>query len=314
MTPDQTIGCYRYRIIFFPGGAVMPAQSLTTPTLDPDAPTVTMTPAAQQAAQGRPSLTRLGALMGIPQYMSPEQAERQETDARTDLFSFGVVLYEAITGTLPFSGKTLESLIGRILTEEPTPITTLKPVTPYPLWSVIRRCLVKDRDRRMQTARELHTELQHVHHEMRTGTVLVDARTMPTTRAISFWRQPLALGFAAGMLVNGILGTWLLKPEPPPRPRTFTVPIEASGWTVNGPALSPDGMMIAYTNFLTGLLHIHDLAQGVSHELAGIVGAQRPFRLDTRTRDWIAPALSPDGRPVAVSAVEQVTADLITVT
>jgi serine/threonine protein kinase len=81
------------------------------------------------AREGVPSLTRGGQLIGTPQYMSPEQAEGEPTDARTDLFSFGVVMYEALTGRRPFEGKTLESIIGRIMEAEPAPVASLKPAT-----------------------------------------------------------------------------------------------------------------------------------------------------------------------------------------
>jgi serine/threonine-protein kinase len=154
------------------------AQPGPPPQIDSEAPTRTMSPEEQQAAAAAldvPSLTRGGPLMGTPMYMSPEQAERQDTDARTDIFSLGVMMYEAITGKRPFEGKTLESVIGKILEVEPAPVTALRPVTPYPLWSVIRRCLKKDRNRRIQTARELHEELHDVQQEVESGTVLVDA-------------------------------------------------------------------------------------------------------------------------------------------
>jgi serine/threonine protein kinase len=84
------------------------------------------------------SLVDSGQLVGTPAYMSPEQAERKPVDARTDLFSLGVVMYEALTGERPFRGESLESLIGRILEAEPEPVTAVNPATPYLLWSFNR--------------------------------------------------------------------------------------------------------------------------------------------------------------------------------
>ena len=126
------------------------SETETPPQIGPDDKTRTMDEeeqrkAAEAAKKAVPSLTRGGQLIGTPQYMSPEQAEREETDARTDLFSFGVVMYEALTGQRPFEGKTLESIIGRIVEAQPKAVTEIKPVTPYTLWTVIRTCLKKNR-------------------------------------------------------------------------------------------------------------------------------------------------------------------------
>ena len=122
--------------------------------------------AAEAAKKAVPSLTRGGQLIGTPQYMSPEQAERKETDARTDIFSFGVVMYQALTGQRPFEGKTLESIIGRIVEAEPKAVTELKPVTPYTLDWLIRMSLRKDREERTQNARSLHADLRDVQQEV----------------------------------------------------------------------------------------------------------------------------------------------------
>jgi serine/threonine-protein kinase len=105
-----------------------------------------------------PSLTEGRAFLGTPAYMSPEQVEGKKVDARSDLFSFGVVMYEALTGERPFTGDTVESIIGRILEGEPEAVIQLRPMTPYTLWTVIRSCLAKNREHRMQTAGQLHNE------------------------------------------------------------------------------------------------------------------------------------------------------------
>ena len=94
-------------------------------------------------------------LMGTPSYMSPEQAESEVLDHRTDIFSFGVVMYEALTGKKAFEGKSRQSLLASILKENPKPAPTIKPVTPYLLWQAIDSCLRKERTARTQTAYEL---------------------------------------------------------------------------------------------------------------------------------------------------------------
>lgn len=228
------------------------------------------------------SLTQGRQLMGTPLYMSPEQAERRPTDARSDLFSFGIVMYEALTGQRPFKGDTIESIIGRILTEEPTAVTSLRPVVPYTLWSVIRKCLKKDRERRIQTAGELHEELQDVRQEVRSGTALVDASAIQATplAPVPFWRQPLGLAAMAVTLVAGLIAAWLLKPMPAlpePQLRRFDVAIDPlRGMALwSGPAVSPDGKMIVYRQ--NNKLWIRDLDAVTPRELTDTERGWQPF-------------------------------------
>ena len=94
------------------------------------------------------STTQGPVFLGTPKYMSPEQADQKPTDQRSDLFSFGVVMYEALTGRKPFDGESVASVIGKIMESEPEPVTALKPVTPHQLWWVIRKCLAKNREKR----------------------------------------------------------------------------------------------------------------------------------------------------------------------
>ena len=91
-------------------------------------------------------LTEAGSLLGTFQYMAPEQLEGKEADARTDIFAFGSVLYEMLTGKRAFEGKSQASLIAAILEKEPEPISTLQPLTPPALERLVRRCLSKEPD------------------------------------------------------------------------------------------------------------------------------------------------------------------------
>ena len=259
------------------------SETETTPEIGPDDETLTMKSEDHQAAKGVPSLTRGGQLMGTPQYMSPEQAERKETDARTDIFSFGVVMYEALTGQRLFDGETLESIIGRILEAEPKAVTEIKPVTPHQLWWTMRGCLEKDRDVRIQTAQRLHRELQDVQQEVQAGTELVDRRTILSTSEpvkpapIPFWRQSMAIAAMIVMaLVIGGGAIWFLIPAPGTPIRKFELAVEPFvNPAYNGPAISPDGTMIAYTQ--AGRLWIRDLAQLRSREVSDSEGAEQPF-------------------------------------
>ncbi len=107
-------------------------------------------------------LTAQGMILGTFQYMAPEQLEGKEADARTDIFAFGVVLYEMATGRPAFAGGSKASLIAAILDREPPPISTLQPMTPPALERLVKTCLAKDPDERWQTAHDLKVQLQWI--------------------------------------------------------------------------------------------------------------------------------------------------------
>ena len=108
------------------------------------------------------ALTAHGTIVGAMQYMSPEQLEGKEADARSDIFSFGAMLYEMATGKKPFEGKSQASLIAAILKEEPRPIRELQPMTPLLLENIVKTCLAKDPDERPQNAHDLKLELNWI--------------------------------------------------------------------------------------------------------------------------------------------------------
>src|SRR6202162_1889676 len=100
-------------------------------------------------------LTAQGTILGTLQYMAPEQLEGKEVDARTDIFSFGAVVYEMATGKKAFDGKTQASLIAKILEIDPPPISSLRPMTPPALDRVVKKCLAKEPEKRWQTASDV---------------------------------------------------------------------------------------------------------------------------------------------------------------
>src|SRR6185295_8195349 len=114
-------------------------------------------------AGGQPlSATTPGTILGTMQYMAPEQLEGHEADARTDIFAFGAVLYEMITGKRAFDGRSQALLIASIMSVDPDPISKTQAATPPALDYVIKRCMAKDPEQRLQTAWDLMCQLQSI--------------------------------------------------------------------------------------------------------------------------------------------------------
>jgi len=171
------------KILDFGLARIVPSSTSQPEVIDSEAETKTMK--ADDPLSDPSAMTQGPKLMATPMYMSPGQAEMVETDHRTDIFSFGVVMYEAITGKKPFEGKSRTSLIGRIVNGDPEPVTSIKPVTPHQLWWTIEGCLRKNRVERTQTAHELCTNLRAVQKESESGTALIDASSLRTPHSPS---------------------------------------------------------------------------------------------------------------------------------
>jgi Tol biopolymer transport system component len=232
------------------------------------------------AASGAPTeatlddkLTEEGTILGTFQYMAPEQLEGLETDARTDIFAFGEVLYEMATGRPAFSGKSEASLISSILSAQPKPVAELVPTTPPALERVIRRCLEKDPDDRWQSARDLMLELKWIAEGG--GTAAAAARAASARKG----REGLAWMVAAALAVLLIAGAiWWRGAKPAEEPMFFYAPLPFPARDV---AISPNGHTIAVVAYKESArknaIWIYELGAQGARSLPDTEGASYPF-------------------------------------
>ena len=230
-----------------------------------------------------PALTAQGTILGTFQYMAPEQLEGREADARTDIFAFGAVLHEMLTGKMAFEGKNQAGLIGAILHVDPTAVTALRPLLPPFLDRVVLKCLRKEPDHRWQTTRDLLDELKWIAEGV-TGVAPVGARTR------SPWTERVAWVTAAAGVVLALFFIVLRPPAAPATgdvvrfsilPPDRTLFTGQSGATVGVPqlALSPDGRAMVFAAAAPGgkpVLWLRSLDTVTVDSLPDTEGAESP--------------------------------------
>ena len=230
-----------------------------------------LTGATLTGAMPRAAMTEEGTIVGTFQYMSPEQVEGKEVDGRSDIFSLGAVLYEMVTGQKAFQGKSQLSVASAILEKEPTPISSIKPMTPPELDHAIRRCFAKDSEERWQTARDLRFALESA------------VAPMPLVPARTGSRWPWIV--TASAVIVAVAAFWSSWPqhEIEERPLRFKIDPPPGGNFLlgvgGGNAISPDGRAVAFVATSSGSpkLWVQALDSTVAHELPGTENAQFPF-------------------------------------
>jgi eukaryotic-like serine/threonine-protein kinase len=214
--------------------------------------------------------TVAGHIIGTPPYMSPEQARGKDVDKRTDIWAFGCLLYELLTGKRAFRGETVSETIAAVLEREPD-WQALPPKTPAKIRDLLRQCLQKDAGRRLQTIADARKTIEKAQ------------------RGWNRWRVAAIAGAALALLAVG--AAWVLKPKPAAAPRAEFSRMTSQPGVEWFPSLSPDGKWLVYAAD-SGAANRHIYLQSVN--------GQNPLDL---TRDSTAdddqPAFSPDGERIA---------------
>jgi Tol biopolymer transport system component/predicted Ser/Thr protein kinase len=246
---------------------------------------VTATGPAKEATRTLDVLTSPGTALGTVAYMSPEQALGQETDARTDLFSFGVVLYEMATGVLPFPGGTAAAVFDAILHKAPLAPARVNPQVPAELERIICKALEKDRKLRYQTASDLRSDLTRLRRDTESTEVKVSGAPVASSK---FPVRKAALG--AGLLLIALVGAylfvrWNAATKISLKNVTFTQLTDQPG-PEESPSLSPDGKSLVYA--AGGDIYLQR------------VGGKNPVNLTKNSAAQnTQPSYSPDGERIA---------------
>ncbi len=229
-------------------------------------------------------LTEARTLLGTVAYMSPEQAEGRAVDARSDIFSFGIMLYEMATGARPFAADSPVVLLGRIVSEEPKPPSVAVSTIPPDLDKAILRCLRKDPARRYQTMADLKVALEDLQTESASTRPRLVPVAPPHRRTRLLWLALLAMPL--------VYITWRVsRPAVVPPEPVHADPLTTLPGAELYPALSPDGDRVAFT------------WRGPSQDNTDVyvqqIGAGMPLRLTTDPQSDDNPTWSPDGRWIA---------------
>lgn len=224
-------------------------------------------------------LSSAGTVIGTVQYMSPEQIQGAEADARSDIFAFGLLLYEMATGKHAFEGKTQASVVGKILAVDPPALSLVQPATPKELSRLVHLCLEKDPDERFQNAHDLKLQLESI----ATASDVAGSVTNRTSRSFTVGWIATAIIALIAIAAAAYFARDALQPKPVLRSMLLppeNVVFHTSGVGGGVPALSPDGSKLAFVGLDDkngAMLYVRQLDSETAQPLAGTQDAGFPF-------------------------------------
>ena len=223
-----------------------------------------------------PNLTQHGAILGTFQYMAPEQLEGEDADARSDIFAFGALLHEMLTGRPAFEGRTPASLMAAILERQPPPISTLTPGAPPLLAHVVQRCVAKNPDARWQSMADVRSELEWIAELAATAPGGLGTAATSTTPGTRDWKL-ITIG-VLGVAVISLALTWFMRSSTNDRLRRLDILTPATDDSFSF-ALSPDGQQLTFVaSGPSGPeLWLRPLDQVTARPIAGTEGGNFPF-------------------------------------
>jgi Tol biopolymer transport system component len=231
--------------------------------------------------------TEAGTVFGTTAYMSPEQAEGRKVDARSDIFSFGAVLYELVTGQRAFAGNSRLSVLTKILHEDPALPSTLTPSITGEVEQIILRCLRKDPGRRYQTMADLKVSIEDIAADS-AARVSTSARAVQPSSRLWRWAAVALLPVAVTAAYFASQSLRVARSSTAP---LRAVPLAVLPGVVRYPSFSPDGNHVAFT--------WNGPNQDNSDVYVQQIGAGAPLRLTTDRATDYSPVWSPDGRAIA---------------
>jgi Tol biopolymer transport system component len=265
-------------------------------------------------------LTSAGSVMGTVAYMSPEQVRGEPLDARTDLFSLGIVLYEMATGQQAFSGTTTGVVFDGILNRDPPPASEANPAAPPLLDQILSKALEKDKDVRYQTAKDLEADLKRLRRDTTSGRKAVTTSSgaasrpaltgpaAPATQGVARSRGPLPWVGAGVLLLAAVLGAWALnvRARQTPAEPVMITPFTTDGGEKANPRLSPDRDKVAYEwtgpNDDNWDIYVKAVGPGT-----------KALRITDDPAADVSPTWSPDGRQIAFTRLTDNTAAIYTI-
>ncbi len=251
-------------------------------------------------------LTSPGSTLGTVAYISPEQVRAKELDARSDLFSFGAVLYEMATGQLPFRGDSTATIFEAILNRAPVPAARLNPDLPTDLERIINRALEKDRELRYQHASEMRSELKRLKRDTDSGRIsssvsraVQELTAEPATPSVAVaqpsaglaWKRFIVLAVCVALLAAAFAAYHFWpRTDTPSGPAKIT---QISQWNkpMNNARLSPDGHAVAFTSPVSGIAQVFLM----------LTSGGEPLQLTNNEGDKDVDNFSPDGKEVYYS-------------